>query len=64
MGGGRSTWRRNDNRLLRAEVSRLRERLLDTSGKTGAQPEGSHIQAVRILPKAQQAADSVFRVTS
>jgi len=48
---------RNDNQLLRAEVARLRERLLDASGTAGAQPEDGHIQAVRILSKAQQTAD-------
>jgi DivIVA domain-containing protein len=46
---------RNDNHLLQAEVSRLRERLLDT--KFGIQPEDGHTQAVQILSKAQQTAD-------
>jgi cell division septum initiation protein DivIVA len=48
---------RNDNHLLQGEVSRLRERLLDPKGKTGAQPEDGQVQAVQILSKAQQTAD-------
>jgi cell division septum initiation protein DivIVA len=48
---------RNDNNLLQAEISRLRQRLLDTSGTPGALPEDGHVQAVAILSKAQQTAD-------
>ena len=48
---------RNDNHLLQGEVSRLRERLLDPKGRTGAQPEDGQVQAVQILSKAQQTAD-------
>jgi DivIVA domain-containing protein len=47
----------NDNILLKAEIVRLRERLLDTKGKSGVQPEDGHIQAVRLLSSAQQTAD-------
>lgn len=47
----------NDNNLLRAEIVRLRERLLDGKGKAGVQPEDGHVQAVQVLSKAQQTAD-------
>ena len=47
----------NDNIMLQEEVLRLRGRLLDRSGKPGARPEDSHVQAVYVLSKAQQTAD-------
>jgi DivIVA domain-containing protein len=47
----------NDNNMLRAEVLRLRERVLEGKGRSGVQPEDGHVQAVYVLSKAQQTAD-------
>lgn len=47
----------NENTMLRGEVLRLRERVLETKGKPGVQPEDAHVQAVYMLSKAQQTAD-------
>lgn len=47
----------NDNNMLQAEIVRLRDRLLDGTGRTGIQPEDAHVQAVQVLSKAQQTAD-------
>jgi DivIVA domain-containing protein len=47
----------NDNSALKAEIIRLRERLLDGWGRPGIAPEDVHVQAVSVLSKAQQTAD-------
>jgi cell division septum initiation protein DivIVA len=47
----------NDNNMLQAEIMRLRDRLLEGTGRTGIQPEDAHAQAVQVLSKAQQTAD-------
>ncbi|MGD0700707.1 MAG: DivIVA domain-containing protein [Trebonia sp.] len=46
----------NDNSMLRAEILRLRERLLGGTG-SGVRPEDAHVQAVHLLSNAQQTAD-------
>jgi DivIVA domain-containing protein len=49
---------RTEKDLLEAEVSRLRERLLQGKGNQEAeQPGDVHLQAVSVLSKAQQTAD-------
>jgi DivIVA domain-containing protein len=47
----------NENTMLQGEVMRLRERVLETRGRSGAQPEDAHVKAVYMLSKAQQTAD-------
>ncbi|HEY6493156.1 MAG TPA: DivIVA domain-containing protein [Trebonia sp.] len=47
----------SDNSMAQAEIHRLRERLLDSKGNSGVQPEDGHVQAVYVLSKAQQTAD-------
>ena len=47
----------NDNNMLQAEIMRLRDRLLEGTGRTGVQPEDAHVQAVQVLSRAQQTAD-------
>jgi DivIVA domain-containing protein len=51
----------NEKTTLEEEVQRLRQRLLgasDSEAGTGYRREDAHIQAVRILSKAQQTADN------
>jgi DivIVA domain-containing protein len=47
----------SDNSALKAEISRLRERLLGSWGRPDIAPEDVHVQAVNVLSKAQQTAD-------
>jgi DivIVA domain-containing protein len=47
----------NEKAAMQNEVGRLRERITGSAGLSPAQAEDAHIQAVRILSKAQETAD-------